>query len=295
MLRDKPEESMDIPAEQTDWVLAEIRRGTAPERLLATLIERGVPEDPAIDFLTRTLESELVALQDSKLSHAHAPPSAISPVPEPLGLDWPSVVSTPDRDVQVLFSLDHPRVVLFGGLLADSECDALVEMAQARIEASQVIDLQTGHTRQDDGRSSSGMAFSRGENSLLKNLEGRISALLRWPIDHGEAIQVLRYQIGQEYRPHYDYVDPSKAGAASFLARGGQRVASLVMYLNTPARGGGTNFPDGKLEVAAHKGNAVFFSYGRPDSTTGTLHGGMPVLAGEKWVATKWLRELPHA
>ncbi len=285
---------MDIPAEQTDWVLAEIRRGTPPERLLATLVERGVPEDAAIDFLTQALEQELLALQRNSDTNAKAATSTPSPVPEPLGLDWPSVVSTPDRDVQVLFSLDHPRVVLFGGLLADSECDALVAMAQARIEASHVIDLQTGHTRQDDGRSSSGMAFSRGENLLLQKLESRIAALLRWPIDHGEAIQVLRYQVGQEYRPHHDYVDPSKAGAAPFLARGGQRVGSLVMYLNTPARGGGTNFPDAKLEIAAHKGNAVFFSYGRPDPTTGTLHGGMPVLAGEKWVATKWLREFPH-
>ena len=285
---------MDIPAEQTDWALAGIRRGTPPERLLATLVERGVQEDVAIDFLTQALESELLALQGDGAASANAATSAISPVPEPLGLDWPSVVSTPDRDVQVLFSLDHPRVVLFGGLLADSECDALVAMAQARIEASHVIDLQTGHTRQDDGRSSSGMAFSRGENSLLQKLESRIAALLRWPLDHGEAIQVLRYQVGQEYRPHHDYVDPSKAGAAPFLARGGQRVGSLVMYLNTPARGGGTNFPDAKLEIAAHKGNAVFFSYGRPDPTTGTLHGGMPVLAGEKWVATKWLREFPH-
>ena len=210
-----------MPAEHTNWVLAEIRRGTPPERLLATLIERGVQEDVAIDFLTQALESELVALQGNSATPANAATSAISPVPEPLGLDWPSVVSTPDRDVQVLFSLDHPRVVLFGGLLADSECEALVAMAQARIEASQVIDLQTGHTRQDDGRSSSGMAFSRGENSLLQKLESRIAALLHWPLDHGEAIQVLRYQIGQEYRPHHDYVDPSKPGAAPFLARGG--------------------------------------------------------------------------
>ncbi|NCW57916.1 MAG: 2-oxoglutarate-dependent dioxygenase, partial [Gammaproteobacteria bacterium] len=69
-----------------------------------------------------------------------------------------------------------------------------------------------------------------------------------------------------------------------------QRVASLVMYLNTPPRGGATNFPDVGLEVAAVKGNAVFFSYDKADPSTGTLHGGMPVIAGEKWVATKWLR-----
>ncbi len=75
------------------------------------------------------------------------------------------------------------------------------------------------------------------------------------------------------------------------LQRGGQRVGTLVMYLNTPEAGGATTFPDVGLEVAPVKGNAVFFSYDRPHAVTRTLHGGAPVLAGEKWVATKWLRE----
>ena len=73
--------------------------------------------------------------------------------------------------------------------------------------------------------------------------------------------------------------------------RGGQRVATIVMYLNTPEAGGATIFPDVRLAVSPIKGNAVFFSYDRPHPMTHTLHGGAPVKAGEKWVATKWLRE----
>ena len=99
---------------------------------------------------------------------------------------------------------------------------------------------------------------------------------------------MLRYGPGAEYRPHYDYFDPAQPGTPAILKRGGQRVASLVMYLNTPPRGGATVFPDVKLEVAPVKGNAVFFSYDRPHPMTRTLHGGAPVLEGEKWVATKW-------
>jgi prolyl 4-hydroxylase len=75
------------------------------------------------------------------------------------------------------------------------------------------------------------------------------------------------------------------------LKRGGQRVATLVMYLQEPEQGGATTFPDVGLEVAPVRGTGVFFSYDRPDPVTRTLHGGAPVLAGEKWVATKWLRE----
>ncbi len=77
----------------------------------------------------------------------------------------------------------------------------------------------------------------------------------------------------RKYEPHYDYFDPANSGFQSILKRGGQRVASLVMYLNTPRRGGCTTFPDAKFEVAAVKGNAVFFSYDRPHPTTRTLHG----------------------
>jgi prolyl 4-hydroxylase len=118
-----------------------------------------------------------------------------------------------------------------------------------------------------------------------------MAALMNWPLENGEGLQVLRYGPGAEYKPHYDYFDPAHSGTPLILKRGGQRVASLVCYLNTPEHGGETVFPDVQLEVAPVRGNAVFFSYDRAHPATRTLHGGAPVVAGEKWVATKWLRE----
>ncbi|MDO8372927.1 MAG: 2OG-Fe(II) oxygenase, partial [Polaromonas sp.] len=85
--------------------------------------------------------------------------------------------------------------------------------------------------------------------------------------------------------------DPAEPGTASILERGGQRVGTLILYLGEPEAGGATVFPDIGLEVVPQRGHAVFFSYDQPDASTMTLHGGAPVLAGEKWVATKWLRE----
>ena len=123
----------------------------------------------------------------------------------------------------------------------------------------------------------------------------RIARLLRWPVDHGEGLQVLHYRPGAEYKPHYDYFDPKEPGTAHIVRRGGQRVATLVMYLNNPLRGGGTTFPDVGLEVAPQRGHAVFFAYERPHPATRTLHGGAPVIEGEKWVATKWLRQREFA
>ena len=135
------------------------------------------------------------------------------------------------------------------------------------------------------------MFFLPAEFAVCARLESRIAALLGWPLENGEGLQVLRYRPGAEYKPHYDYFDPAEPGTETILQRGGQRVGSLVCYLNTPAEGGATVFPDVGFEVAPVQGNAVFFSYDRPHPSTRSLHGGAPVVSGEKWVATKWMRE----
>jgi len=287
--------SANFPDELRQWAVNEIAAGRAPDEVLRELIDRGVPEELAVDELTRLLESRLAELKQQRPPAAEGDSSSTiddgpNPVPLPLTPDTPNLLRVDGREITVLLQVKHPRVILFGNLLGQDECDKLVALARPRITASSVIDMQSGGNRQDEGRTSSGMAFRRGETKLIERIERRIAALLQWPYENGEALQILRYAVGQQYKPHYDYVDPTQPGALPFLARGGQRVASLVMYLNTPPRGGATSFPDAGLEVAAVKGNAVFFSYDRADPATGTLHGGMPVIAGEKWVATKWLR-----
>jgi prolyl 4-hydroxylase len=184
-----------------------------------------------------------------------------------------------------------PRVVVFGGLLTADECDGLVALARPRLARSETVVNETGGSEVNTARTSEGMFFERGEHELCRRIEARLAALLNWPVERGEGLQILRYQPGAEYKPHYDYFDPAHSGTPTILKRGGQRVGTVVMYLNDPLRGGATTFPDVHLEVAPIKGNAVFFSYDRPHPMTKTLHGGAPVLEGEKWVATKWLRQ----
>ena len=191
----------------------------------------------------------------------------------------------------MLASVREPRVVVFGDLLSADECDELIELARRRLARSETVQTATGGSEVHGARTSDGMFFERGEYPLCARLEARFAALLDWPVENGEGLQVLRYRPGAEYKPHYDYFDPEQPGTPSLLQRGGQRVASLVCYLNTPAAGGATVFPDAGLDVAPLQGNAVFFSYTRPHPSTRTLHGGAPVVEGEKWVATKWLRE----
>jgi len=180
---------------------------------------------------------------------------------------------------------------VFGGLMTEAECDELVALARQRLARSETVVTTTGASEVNVARTSEGMFFGRAENPICARVEERIAKLLNWPLDNGEGLQILRYQPGAEYKPHYDYFDPAQPGTPTILKRGGQRVGTLVVYLNSPKRGGATTFPDVHLEVSPVKGNAVFFSYDRPHPMTRTLHGGAPVLEGEKWVATKWMRE----
>lgn len=215
----------------------------------------------------------------------------VAALPEPDLGGEPGRIDAGDRAVRVLMAMDAPRVVLFGELLSADECAALIEAAKPRLARSLTVETASGGEEVNADRTSDGMFFQRGELPLVQQLEERIARLLNWPIENGEGLQVLRYGPGAEYKPHHDYFDPNEPGTANIVRRGGQRVGTLIIYLNEPAQGGATTFPEAGLQVVPQRGHAVFFSYERPDPATRTLHGGAPVIQGEKWIATKWLRQ----
>jgi prolyl 4-hydroxylase len=274
-----------VTPELRKWIIAQAQAGHKPESVLDAMRASGWQEEVAIHALEETLQGFLA-------DHARAAGLPVPvPVPEADLRDSPSTIRVGDHDVRIVLSMRNPRVIVFGGLLSDAECDDLVELARPRLARSETVVNTTGGSEVNAARTSEGMFFERGENALVQRLEQRIAELVNWPVENGEGLQILHYRPGAEYKPHHDYFDPAHAGTPTILKRGGQRVGTLVMYLNTPTKGGGTTFPDVHLEIAPMKGHAVFFSYDRPHPVTRTLHGGAPVLEGEKWVATKWLRE----
>ena len=288
--------SQSVTPELRQWIVEQASAGHQPEAVLDAMVKAGWTEDVAAIALEETLRDHLRQRAAGKpVAQVVAPAQATTAQ----GVRVPDVdlsvssgeVDVGDRRVQVVASLQSPRVLVLGGLLSGEECDALIAAARPRLARSLTVQTKTGGEELNPDRTSNGMFFNRGESELLRNIERRIARLLNWPVENGEGLQVLHYRPGAEYKPHYDYFDPAEPGTPTILKRGGQRVATLVMYLNQPEQGGGTTFPDAGLEVAPQRGNAVFFSYDRPSPATRTLHGGAPVFAGERSVATKWLRE----
>jgi prolyl 4-hydroxylase len=274
-----------ITAELRKWIVEQAQAGHSAESVLQSMLASGWQEEVAIEAMETTLKSHL-----EEKAQAQGMPPAV-PVPDPKLDESPLYLDAGDRRVHVLQNMFNPRVVVFGNLLSDEECDALIELARPRMARSLTVATKTGGEEINADRTSNGMFFQRGENELVRRIEARIARLVNWPEENGEGLQILQYRPGAEYKPHYDYFDPKEPGTPTILKRGGQRVGTLVMYLAEPEKGGGTTFPDVHLEVYPKRGHGVFFSYERAHPSTRTLHGGAPVLAGEKWIATKWLRE----
>ncbi len=284
----------------TQWLVEQLRAGQPTHALLQSMCDRGWRRDLAMGLIAEAMGERLVATDAAPALVATAGQVPVQPaattasertMPAPALDDGAMSIDAGDRKVSVLVTLPDPQIVMFADFLSKNECDRLVETARPRMQRSLTTDMKTGHNKLDAVRTSSGMFFRRDENPLVRSIEARIAQLLSWPVENGEHLQVLHYRPGDRYEPHYDYFDPAAEGSAAVLARGGQRIATLLIYLREPERGGETTFPDLGLRFAAKRGCALFFSYDRPHPSTKTLHGGAPVIAGEKWVATKWLRE----
>jgi prolyl 4-hydroxylase len=284
------------------WFRDMIGRRTSREDLLRALLAAGYQKKMAEDAVAAAWET----------IPAPAPPPEFVPQPVEVaagtspaaGLNdpksfseqlarTPNTFATSDREVSMVFALASPRVILFADLLAPGECEELIEMSRGKLARSSVVNAATGQYDVHPHRTSSGTHFSRGENALIQTIERRISELVQHPVERGEPLQILHYQPGGEYRPHYDYFDPKQPGNEGVLRDGGQRVATLIMYLNDVEAGGSTVFPEVGLDVLPKRGCAVYFAYtteqGELDARS--LHGGSPVAAGEKWIATKWFRQ----
>ena len=284
-----------ITAELRRWIVAQTAAGHPPDIVVDAMKASGWEEAVALAAFETTMREHLAAAANGGVApiddSAAAANSPARPLPGTTLAAGQPTLHAGDREVRVVMAMQSPRIVVVADLLSAEECGELIALARSRLTRSETVETATGGSAVNAARTSDGMFFKPAEFPVCARLEERLAALVDWPIENGEGLQVLHYRPGAEYRPHYDYFDPAEPGTPTILKRGGQRVASIVCYLNTPEAGGATVFPDIGLDVAPVQGNAVFFSYDRPHPSTRTLHGGAPVTAGEKWVATKWLRE----
>lgn len=186
----------------------------------------------------------------------------------------------------------RPHVMRIDKLLSADECRLLVACAQPGLRRSNTVDPTTGQARAMELRTSSDASFDPVvEDVALRVVQLRLARAARVELVQAEHLVVLRYGPGEEYRPHRDYLPPD--GVARHRPQAGNRSRTICTYLNHVEGGGETVFPRADVTVAPVPGRAVvfdnLFADGQPDPES--LHAGLPVTKGEKWLATLWLRE----
>jgi prolyl 4-hydroxylase len=179
-----------------------------------------------------------------------------------------------------------PEVSVFEQFMSPAECDYLISAANPLLQQSVIVDPSSGQLRPHPIRTSDGAFFPwAAEDLVISALNRRMAKASRTDTQCGEPLQVLRYRPGQEYRPHFD----------ALPAASNQRVYTMLVYLNDGYAGGETFFTRTGLKYAGKRGAGLLFRNvgpeGRPDPQA--EHAGLPVVQGEKFIASRWIRERP--
>jgi prolyl 4-hydroxylase len=176
-------------------------------------------------------------------------------------------------------------------VLADSclPAELLSQMlAQKQFEESLGWDVATANRTKVEHRTSS--TYFDLENKFKPAIEHFIKLLAQ---DYGhhydlgdiETWQLAKYEVGQQYKPHFDYFN-----FPGYPQQNPDRIATVILYLNDDFADGGTAFPELELIVKPKAGYFLYFRYPPGESAKLTLHAGLPVSAGEKRIATLWIR-----
>jgi prolyl 4-hydroxylase len=274
------------------WLVQSLERGSPPGGLIETMVEqrmdRAVARAIVEAFVTARSSGRPVPVDAVTIDLATADYVYESPRLRPRAR-----IETFDRIVRVAARAERPVMAVLRDLLDPAECASLIERARPRLAPSTVVDSATGRDVVAGHRTSLGMFFRLGEDALVARIDRRVSEVMNLPVENGEGFQVLYYPTGARSTPHFDFLQPSNPANHASIARSGQRVSTLIAYLNEVEEGGETVFPAAGWSVSPQPGSAVYFEYanGLGQVDPASVHGGNAVVRGEKWVLTKWMRE----
>lgn len=269
------------------WIKESLEKGADPDEMVETMLHAGIPIDAA---------GALVQLGRNKLflgasTDERMRERSVQGTPEAKHADH-HTIDLGDRVVRKVMSLGSIDAILYENLLSDEECEHLKIKSEPQLARSAVVGKNFSNV-QTRIRTSAGAFLDRGLDETVKRIESRIARLTGYGVERGEGLQVLHYVDAQEYQPHFDFFEPQTEEEAQIMMVPGNRIGTLIMYLNDVDEGGATYFPQLKLAIHPKKGSAIWFGYLKDDGILDmrTEHAGLPVIAGDKWIATKWIRE----
>lgn len=188
---------------------------------------------------------------------------------------------------------ESPDIRVIKGFASPAMADWLIRSAQNRLEHGEVNDAQTGEVRRHTMRTAKAAPFHVLSKDLVCALmQERAARATGVAVVNHEPPNVIAYEPGEQFQPHFDYIDPSVSHFQMELMLQGQRVATCVTYLNDGFDGAETAFPRLNWRFKGRPGDVLIFFNVTPDGQVDprTLHAGLPPTRGRKWVLSQWLR-----
>ncbi|MEJ6722009.1 prolyl hydroxylase family protein [Ilumatobacter sp.] len=191
-----------------------------------------------------------------------------------------------------------PLVQVIDDFVTETERHHIIRLVAGRLDTALVSTVADATT--SDGRTGRVAWVKHDETAIVHSLVDRVSDLVAIPIGHAESLQVVHYGATEQYKPHFDAYDMNTEKGRQRTEQGGQRIVTALMYLNAVEDGGSTIFPKLDLEVEAKPGRMVIFHNLASDTLADftrhpkSLHGGSPVVAGQKWACNLWFRARPY-
>ncbi|MGZ8998417.1 MAG: 2OG-Fe(II) oxygenase, partial [Allosphingosinicella sp.] len=156
---------------------------------------------------------------------------------------------------------DGPRIRVIEGFASAAECDWAIERARGSLKRAMVVDQLTGDFKPHEDRTNEAVELGLTQmDVVLQILRARIGAATNLPVPVFEPPQVMRYSVGQEFKPHFDFLTESEEGWAAQMRRFGQRIATFLLFLNEDFEGGETEFPSVGISHRGRRGDAIFWA-----------------------------------
>lgn len=180
----------------------------------------------------------------------------------------------------------HPYL----NVLSNNECQEIMYNSLPHLTPL-IVETEEGPKVDKTTRVGDGLFLTQTPSPpIIQKIKEIVSTITNLPVSHQEMPNIVKYKVGGKYEPHHDFM--------SYLS--GQRCENdrkytCMIYLNDAMEGGDTYFPNYKLKISPTKGTLVAWENLYPDGTPNpdSLHAGLPVTKGEKWILVIWVREKP--
>lgn len=291
----------DTPPGFYEWVEYLVATSSGPDDVIKQMIASGVTMDYARQYMSsfvvgKCSGSSNAVVGKKKWSGSFNQENVTRFWQRLVDIEHKSAVDVGDRTAYVIFKRPSSGIFYLHNFLSHEECDQLIAESQGKTISSSVVDHSTGIHVPHPARTSKGLAHQRAPGGVIDVIEQRVARLVDQPLSNQEGMQILEYGPTNEYQPHHDYFDPVHSGHRMIIGDGGQRMATVLMYLNDCFDAGETTFPELGIGFTPMKGSALLFA---SCDHNGLLlewskHSGRPVGSGTKWVATKWIRSFEY-